>query len=92
VQVVLADGHGFFPDFVIGLDGRNTELGVLLADPKERFETAEELPKTYAKHPVYGRALILSRKGAQWMTVRYDAAQKRAVLDKEFVLSDAVVY
>jgi superfamily II DNA or RNA helicase len=90
VQVVLADGRGFFPDFVIGMEGRKTELGALLADPKSGFETTAELPKSHAQHPLYGRVLILSRKGAQWMTVRYDEAQKRAVLDKEFLLTDAV--
>ena len=92
VRVQLSDGRGFFPDFVIGMEGRKTELGVLLADPKYAFETAQELPKTYARHPIYGRTLILSRKGAQWMTVRYDATQNRAVLDKEFLLGDAVVF
>ena len=92
VQVVLSDGRAFFPDFVIGLAGRKTELGALLADPKYAFETTQELPKTNSIHPIYGRVLILSRKGAEWMSVRYDATQKRAVLDKEFLLSDAVVF
>ena len=90
VQVVLANGHGFFPDFVIGVNGRKKELGALLADPKFHFEITAELPKSHAEHPLYGRVLILARQAAaQWITVRYDAAQKRALLDKEFRLSDA---
>ena len=42
VQVVLDNGKGFFPDFVIGIDGRKCEDGGLLADPKFTFEIAQE--------------------------------------------------
>jgi hypothetical protein len=93
VQVVLDDGRPFFPDFVIGVEGRKTEDGGLLADPKYAFETTEAKPKTYAKHPVYGRVLILSLQGgAQWMTVRYDQAHDKAVLDRPFQITDAPGY
>lgn len=34
VNVLMPDGRGFYPDFVIGIEGRKTEEGVLLADPK----------------------------------------------------------
>jgi len=90
VQVVLDNGGGFFPDFVIGIEGRKCEDGGLLADPKFQFEITQEQPKTYAQHPVYGRVLILSLQGgAQWMTVRYDERLQKAVLDQEFRLADA---
>lgn len=93
VQVVLDNGRGFFPDFVIGIEGRRREDGGLLADPKFTFETSQEQPKIYAEHPVYGRVLILSLQGgAQWMTVRYDERQQRAMLDGEFRLADAAGY
>jgi hypothetical protein len=42
----------FFPDFVIGIDGRRCEDGGLLADPKFAFETTQELPKTHAPSAV----------------------------------------
>ena len=93
VQVVLDNGKGFFPDFVIGVEGRHTEDGGLLADPKFAFEITQEQPKTYAEHPVYGRVLILSLQGgAQWMTVRYDQTREKAVLDTEFRITDAPGY
>jgi superfamily II DNA or RNA helicase len=38
VQVVLDNGGGFFPDFVVGIEGRKYENGGLLADPKFQFE------------------------------------------------------
>ena len=93
VQVVLDSGKGFFPDFVIGIEGRNTEDGGLLADPKFAFEITEQQPKTYAEHPIYGRVLILSLQGgAQWMTVRYDDRRQKAILDGEFRIADAAGY
>jgi hypothetical protein len=93
VQVVLANGHGFFPDFIVGVHGRKKELGALLADPKFAFEITQELPKSHAEHPVYGRVLVLNLQGgAQWMTVRFDEKLQRAVLDREFRLADAAGY
>lgn len=93
VSVVLDDGRNFYPDFVIGIEGRKCDDGGLLADPKFAFEITQEQPKTYAEHPVYGRVLILSLQGgAQWMTVRFDERQQKAVLDREFRLSDAAGY
>ncbi len=93
VHVVLDNGKGFFPDFVIGVEGRHTEDGGLLADPKFFFEIAQEKPKSYAQHPVYGHVLILSLQGgAQWMTVRYDEVRQKPVLDREFRLADAPGY
>lgn len=93
VQVLLDNGRGFFPDFIIGIEGRKTEDGGLLADPKFAFEISQEEPKTYAEHPTYGRVLILSRQGGgQWMTVRYDENRQKAILDSEFRLADAAGY
>ncbi len=93
ISVVMDDGKNFFPDFVIGVEGRKTEDGGLLADPKFAFEITQEQPKTHAEHPAYGRVLVLSLQGgAQWMTVRYDERQRKAVLDQEFRLSDAAGY
>jgi hypothetical protein len=90
VNVLLPNGRGFFPDFVIGIEGRKTEGGILLADPKWGYERLEEVPKTQAVHGVYGRVLVLSRRGdAQWQVVRYDEATRRPVLDRPFRLADA---
>ena len=90
---MLDNGHPFFPDFVVGIEGRRTEDGALLTDPKFQFEIAAELPKSHAEHPVYGRVLILTLQGGvQWMTIRYDAGQQRAVLDREFRMVDAAAY
>ena len=93
ISVVLDDGRNFFPDFIIGIEGRKTEDNGLLADPKFAFEITQEQPKTHSEHPVYGRVLVLSLQGGlQWMTVRFDERMQKAVLDREFRLADAAGY
>ena len=90
VNVPLPDGLGFFPDFVVGINGRKTEDGALLADPKWGFDRMEEAPKAGVKHPAYGSVLVLYReRDVRWLTVRYDAERDRARTDREFLLSDA---
>jgi hypothetical protein len=88
VNVLMSNGKGFYPDFLIGIHGRETEDGTLLADPKERFETTREAPKVLAEHQVYGKVLILAKDGARWMTVGFDETRNKPVLAEEFRLLD----
>jgi type III restriction enzyme len=89
VNVLMESGRGFYPDFIIGIEGRKTELGALLADPKDRFETSKEAPKVLAEHRTYGRVMILAKDGPRWMTVEYDEKAKKPVAVRDFRLSDA---
>ncbi|MEQ1749282.1 MAG: hypothetical protein ABL974_07655, partial [Prosthecobacter sp.] len=89
VNVLMPNGRGFYPDFIIGIEGRKTESGALLADPKERFETTKEVPKALAEHQTYGRVMILAKDGTRWMTVGYDEKAKKTIFAKEFRLPDA---
>jgi type III restriction enzyme len=92
VNVLMQNGKGFYPDFVIGIEGRKTENGALLADPKERFETSKEAPKVQAEHQTYGRVMILAKDGVRWMTVGFDEKAKKPVLAREFSLVDAAEF
>jgi DNA or RNA helicases of superfamily II len=91
VNVLMPDGTGFYPDFVIGIKGRKTENGVLLADPKLNFVRADEAPKVLAKHKTYGRVLIVTRdeRASRWLTAAWDEKQERPVIGGEFRLADA---
>jgi hypothetical protein len=92
VNVLMPSGKGFYPDFIIGIEGRKTEDGALLADPKERFETSQEAPKVLAEHQVYGRVLILAKDGVRWMTVGFDERAKKPVFAQEFSLTDTPAF
>ncbi|MCS6244696.1 MAG: DEAD/DEAH box helicase family protein [Opitutus sp.] len=90
VNVLMPDGRGFYPDFVIGIAGRKTEDNALLADPKLNFAREDEAPKVLASHGVYGKAMILYLDGGtRWMTVGYDDKAKRPYVAREFRLADA---
>ncbi len=90
VNVLMPDGRGFYPDFIIGIDGRKTEDHVLLADPKLNFAREDEVPKVLAEHGTYGRVLILAKDGAAcWMTVEYDEKRRVPFAAREFRLADA---
>lgn len=90
VNVLMLDGRGFYPDFIIGIAGREKEEGVLLADTKLNYQLESEVPKIFAEHQTYGRVMILYRDGeARWSIVGYDEKAKRPILSREFRLSDA---
>ena len=92
VNVQMTNGKGFYPDFIIGIEGRETEDGALLADPKERYETSQEAPKVLAEHRIYGRVLILAKEAGRWMTVGYDEKAKKPVFSREFRLPDTPAF
>ena len=93
VRVLLADGRGFFPDFVVGIKDRPKENGVLLADTKYAFELRKELPKILAEHAAYGRVLILHRgPDNQWSVVRFHPESGHATLGDHFGIADAAGY
>jgi hypothetical protein len=89
VNVLLPNGRGFYPDFIIGIEGRNTEDSALLADPKDRFETSKEVPKVLAIHQTYGRVMILAKDGVRWMTIGYDEKARKPVMAREFRIPEA---
>ncbi len=90
VNVLMPDGRGFYPDFVIGIEGRKTEDGGLLADPKLNYQRDDEAPKVLAEHRIYGHVMILSLDGVRWMIVGYDEKAHKPILAKEFRLVDTI--
>lgn len=93
VRVLLADGRGFFPDFIVGIKDRPKENGVLLTDTKYAFELRKELPKVLAEHATYGRVLLLHRgDNQQWGIVRFQSEFDRPILGEDFRIADAIGY
>jgi superfamily II DNA or RNA helicase len=91
VNVLMPDGRGFYPDFIIGVRERKTEDHALLADPKFHFAEEGESAKVLARHQTYGRVMILScgtTTAARWMLVTWDAKKEKPVAETEFRFSD----
>ena len=91
VRVLLENGRGFFPDFILGVNERPTVDHGLLADTKYAFETRKELPKMLADHKDYGRALILSLENNRWFLAGKDDSG-RPMLTEEFRVVNAAGY
>lgn len=93
VNVLMPNGRGFYPDFVVGISGRKTEDHALLADPKLNFAREDEAAKVLAEHRTYGRVLILSLgTDKRWMAVDWDGKRRVPVAEREFRLVDAAGY
>ena len=61
VRIVLPeDGRGYWPDFVVCVEGRKKGNRVALAETKERIETYDSEAKSRTEHREYGRALMLT--------------------------------
>jgi hypothetical protein len=89
VNVLLPDGRGFFPDFLVGVKERKTPDGVLLAEPKFHFECSDEAPKADVAHAAYGKVLVLHREGGvEWRVVRLDAGGQRPMLGDKLRIAD----
>ena len=82
-------GHGFFyPDLILGVNGRATENGILLVEIKHQINDPEgnAAAKAVAVHPDYGPVLMLyyDERSGDWMTVAYDRASDRNIRDRVF--------
>lgn len=93
VNVLLPDGRGFYPDFIIGVDGRKTEDNALLLDTKFAIHQPEAAEKIGAVHEAYGNVLVLFREGeGRWVTVARDPETGKARLGNEFRFADTRGY
>ena len=74
VRIVLPEtGRGYYPDFVVCVEGRKQPGGIGLAETKERTETEDSAAKSRTEHREYGRALMLSydRAADRFLRVEY---------------------
>ncbi len=93
VNVLLPDGRGFYPDFILGVDGRKTRDNALLIDTKFAIHQPDAADKIGALHGSYGNVLILFREGSErWVTVARDPDTKKVRLGNEFRFADARGY
>ena len=76
VRIVLPEnGRGFYPDFVVCVDGRKSVIA--LAETKERLDGANAEAKTRTEHREYGRALMLAYDKPRNRFYRYEYSFER---------------
>jgi len=87
VAVVRESGRSFFPDFLVGVRGREGG-GILPVEVKgtQLLNLPETLEKVRAKHRTYGHVLMVNLNARQnaWQLVEYDSTKERAVFGGAF--------
>ncbi|XVJ58574.1 MAG: DEAD/DEAH box helicase family protein [Tepidisphaera sp.] len=93
INVLMDNGRGFFPDFIVGIKNRPHHDHGLLADTKYAWDSAPEFPKLLAEHQRYGKAVILTKDASKpgWYVVGIDKANK-AVIERPFRIAEAARY
>jgi hypothetical protein len=82
---ILSNGEGFYPDFVIGVTGRNTTDGIILVDTKGQINEGKAVLEAASEHPDYGRAMLTFwQNEVTWKVVEHKAALGRNVIDIDF--------
>ncbi len=87
VGIVLPGGGRYFPDFIVGLNGRHYRDGVLLVEIKggHIINYGDTLEKIDAEHKQYGKPLMLSEQddGRFWI-MRYIESTRKIEQDQVF--------
>ena len=87
VGLVLPDGNRYFPDFIIGINNRNHNEGLLLVEIKGNhiLNGEDTLEKIIAEHKTYGKPLMLTMQGdGQFWIMRYIEASNKIEKDMAF--------
>lgn len=85
VAVVRPSGERYFPDFVVGVEGRRTPDGVALVETKRDVYCDDSVDKARCEHGVYRSVLMVHRlSDRQWVTVRHLPEVGRNELGRQF--------
>ena len=86
VGLVMPDGRGYFPDFIVKVQGRRNGDGILLVEVKGEFllNSGNTPDKALASHGLYRQPLmVMLEKTGRWMTLRFNG--KRNTLEPDTV-------
>lgn len=75
----------YWPDFIVGVNGRSRGNGILLVETKRVLNDQEgnAHAKSKVDHPEYKKPMMLYWENeSRWMVVEYDPAQDKNVLDR----------
>ncbi|MEI6269981.1 MAG: DEAD/DEAH box helicase family protein [Methylococcaceae bacterium] len=87
VGIVMPDGDRYFPDFIVGVNDRHHNDGLLLVETKGShiINYGDTLEKINTEHKQYGKPLMLTQQedGRFWM-MRYIESTKKIEPDQVF--------
>ena len=75
----------YWPDFIVGVNGRSRGDGILLVETKRALNDQEgnAHAKSKVEHPEYKKPMMLYWENeSRWMVVEYESTQDKNVLDR----------
>lgn len=75
VGLIMPDGKGYFPDFMVNVKGRNKGEGILLVEVKGEYliNSLNTPDKALASHKVFRKPLMVMKENSgRWMTLRFN--------------------
>ena len=94
--LLLPTGRRFFPDFAVGVLGRNTPDSIALVETKDdgvtgRLHSQANLEKIRAEHQKYRRVTWTYRRAdGRWIEARYDSAMEDIIPSRPFTTETLV--
>ncbi len=95
VGLVMPDGKGYFPDFLVKVTGRSKGGGILLIEVKGEFlmNSGNTPDKCLASHGLYRQPLmVMLEKSGRWMTLRFNEKTDKVEPDAVFRLDALAEY
>ena len=89
-KIVRPNGRNYFPDFIIGVNGRKKPNHIALAEVKYDIHSDDSIDKVRTDHLSYGTALMVTWdvEKKKWYVVGYDQAIDRNRLIREFNVNE----
>jgi len=95
VGLVMPDGKGYYPDFMVKVQGRGKGDGILLIEVKGEFllNSGNTPDKAQASHGLYRQPLmVMLEKSGRWMTLRFNEKTDKVEPDAVFRLDALAQY
>ena len=95
VGLVMPDGKGYYPDFVVKVKGRNKGGGILLIEVKGEYlmNSGNTPDKAQASHGLYRQPLmVMLENSGRWMTLRFNEKTDKLEPDAVFRLDALAEY
>ncbi|WP_448208593.1 DEAD/DEAH box helicase [Azospirillum sp. sgz302134] len=86
IAIIKADGHPYFPDFVVGVEGMANTERARLVEVKERINDDRNEIANRSRHKSYGSALMVRRDptSKRWQVVKFLEGTGTNVPDRDF--------
>ena len=94
-RLLLPTGRRFFPDFIVGVEGRSTPDKIALVEIKDdgstgRLQSDQNTDKIRVRHREYGPVFWTFRDDGTWVAAHYSSSLHRIIPEGKFEIANLV--